>query len=387
MSNASNSIRLKELMATGHETVDPSAHPSEVFELFSIPAYDVYQPDVIEGSAIGSAKKRVEPGDVLLSRIVPHIRRAWVVPRANGHRQIASGEWIIFRSTKFNASYLRHLLMSDVFHAQFMNTVAGVGGSLLRARPSFVADIEIPLPPLSEQKRIADILDNADGIRRKRREVKTVSDSLLPSLFSSLFGHTGSKYRSEPLDNHLSFLTSGSRGWAEHYVASGKRFLRSLDVQMNRIGSDEIVFVNPPPGTEADRTRVQDGDVLITITGSRIGRVAFVPDSFGEAYVSQHVAIARLKPTLRARYCSLYLSLPDGGQRQISKAQYGQTKPGISLANIRDFKIPIPPVAEQDRFLTLWDRLAAVTQSHSNGEAEANDLFNALVQRAFKGEL
>lgn len=247
--------------------------------------------------------------------------------------------------------------------------------------------IEIPLPPLSEQKRIADILDKADAIRSKRQEAINTSQEILPSLFADVFGIAGQKYALQSLDEHLEFITSGSRGWAKYYVPKGKRFIRSLDVQMNRIGSDDIAFVDPPSGTEADRTRVVDGDVLVTITGSRIGRVAFIPNGFGEAYVSQHVAIARLKPTLRPRFCSLFLSLPNGGQRQIAKAQYGQTKPGLSLTNIREFQIPQAPLTEQDRFLDAWDKFDKQANHFAQAMTESGNLFNALVQRAFKGEL
>ncbi len=250
-----------------------------------------------------------------------------------------------------------------------------------------LGEVEIPLPPLSVQKRIADILDKADSIRRKRKDVDNIAASLLPSVFTEMFGDAGSDYDSEPLDRHLEFLTSGSRGWAEHYVKSGKRFLRSLDVQMNRIGTDDVAYVNPPPGTEADRTRVKDGDVLVTITGSRIGRVAFIPESFGEAYVSQHVAIARLKPTLLPRYCSMFLSLQNGGQRQIAKAQYGQTKPGLSLTNIREFQIPIPPVKEQQRFLNAWNKHAKLMLHQGESSNDTQALFDSLVQKAFRGDL
>jgi type I restriction enzyme S subunit len=258
---------------------------------------------------------------------------------------------------------------------------------LLRARPAQVAGLSIPLPSLPEQRRIADILDKADAIRRKRHEAVSLAGDFLPSLFAKMFGPSGNKYAAEPLNDHLRFITSGSRGWAEHYVSVGKRFIRSLDVQMNRIGSDDVVFVNPPTGTEADRTRVQDGDVLVTITGSRIGRVAYVPDEFGEAYVSQHVSIVRLASTLRPRYCSMFLSLADGGQRQIAKAQYGQTKPGLSLSNIREFQIPIPPVVEQDRFIDIWTRHEDLAARVGQVSRESDDLFNSLVQRAFRGEL
>jgi type I restriction enzyme, S subunit len=70
-------------------SVDPMKFPDEEFELFSIPAYDAGLPEVLKGMEIGSTKQVVKPGDVLISRIVPHIQRVWVVPEGNGNRQIA----------------------------------------------------------------------------------------------------------------------------------------------------------------------------------------------------------------------------------------------------------------------------------------------------------
>ena len=169
-------------------SVDPKKHQDEVFELYSIPAFDAGAPEVVAGSAIGSSKKAVQPNDVMISRIVPHIRRACVVGPAKGHRQIASGEWIIFRDERIWPKYFRWLLVEDVFHSAFMRTVSGVGGSLLRARPAEVFKIQIPLPPLAEQKRIAGILDAADALRAKRREALAQLDTLLQSTFLDMFG-------------------------------------------------------------------------------------------------------------------------------------------------------------------------------------------------------
>jgi type I restriction enzyme S subunit len=175
-------------MATKTGSVDPSKYEDEAFDLYSIPAYDRGAPEVAQGSAIGSAKQVVEPQDVLLSKIVPHIRRTWVVGEDQGRRLIASGEWIVFRSPRAEPDYLRQVLRSDPFHVQFMQTVAGIGGSLLRARPAQVARISIPLPPLPEQRRIAAILDQADALRAKRREALTQLDSLTQSIFIEMFG-------------------------------------------------------------------------------------------------------------------------------------------------------------------------------------------------------
>src|SRR5690554_8031256 len=76
-------------------SVNPANYPDETFELLSIPAFDKGEPEIVEGKAIGSSKSCVQPNDVLLSKIVPHIKRCWVVPAPQGtYRQIGSGEWI-----------------------------------------------------------------------------------------------------------------------------------------------------------------------------------------------------------------------------------------------------------------------------------------------------
>ena len=184
-----NTISTGDIALRKGGSVDPKKHQDEVFELYSVPAFDAGAPEVAAGSAIGSAKKAVRPNDVMISRIVPHIRRACVVGPANGHRQIASGEWIIFRDERIWPKYLRWVLVGDVFHSAFMRTVSGVGGSLpVRARPAEVFKIQIPLPPLGEQKRIAGILDAADALRAKRREALAQLDSLLQSTFLDMFG-------------------------------------------------------------------------------------------------------------------------------------------------------------------------------------------------------
>jgi type I restriction enzyme, S subunit len=133
MSNAVKQLPLSNFMAERLGAIDPANFPDETFELYSIPAYDSRCPDVTDGDAIGSTKQMVKPGDVLLSKIVPHIRRSWVVGPVNEHRQIASGEWIVFRGDTIEPRYLGHIFLTDRFHKQFMATVAGVGGSLLRA--------------------------------------------------------------------------------------------------------------------------------------------------------------------------------------------------------------------------------------------------------------
>ena len=190
-----------ELFGDRDGVVDPLRFQDEEFELYSIPAFDQGAPQIAVGRDIGSSKPLVRPGDVLLSRIVPHIRRTWVVGPQTGRRIIASGEWIVFRSNRFDPRYLRHVLVSDDFHKQFMNTVAGVGGSLLRARPSLVEQIKIPLPLLPEQRRIAAVLDAADALRAKRRAALAQLDTLTQAIFNDVMREAGGQVPTKAVES------------------------------------------------------------------------------------------------------------------------------------------------------------------------------------------
>jgi type I restriction enzyme S subunit len=249
--------------------------------------------------------------------------------------------------------------------------------------------LTIPLPPLLEQRRIASILDKADELRIKRRLSLLLIENATRAIFLEMFGDPIKVHHNyQPLGKYLRFVTSGGRGWAKFYSRSGSRFIRSLDVQMNALRDEDAVFVTPPENAEARRTLVQPGDVLLTITGSRIGRVAPVPDDFGPAFISQHVAILRTdNSALLPIFLSNFLSLPTGGQRQIAKVQYGQTKPGLNFEQINAFRVPVPPIGEQREFC---QRITRVENLERNAMASANlleSLFASLQYRAFRGEL
>lgn len=248
-------------------------------------------------------------------------------------------------------------------------------------------ELNVPVPPISEQLRIAEILERADALCAKRREALTQLDELTQSIFLDMFDSSRGIPVSS-LGEHLSFVTSGGRGWARFYADRGKRFIRSIDVRMNKVDDREAVYVNPPDNAEARRTAMKAGDVLLTITGSRIGRVSAVPEELDGAHVSQHVAILRpSRGQIRPEYLSFFLSLRAGGQRQIASAQYGQTKPGLNFQQIREFKIPAPAISLQDKFAERVAGIESIKNANRVHLAELDALFASLQHRAFRGEL
>lgn len=384
---------LSEIMVTKQGSVDPSKAPNESFDLLSIPAYDQGEPQVIQGCEIGSTKKRVQPNDVLLSRIVPHIRRAWVVPPIRSRRQIASSEWIVFRSDKIWPSYLRHVLMADEFHHQFMNTVAGVGGSLMRARPEFVKRIKIYLPKLAKQRRIAAILDKADAIRRKRCRAIELTDQFLKSAFLEMFGDpvTNPKgYETKQL-SEISDIQGGLQVTSKREGLPIKLpYLRVANVHRESLDLEIIKPMQVTP-QEFARVKLVCGDILVVEGhGNRdeIGRCAVWDASIDPCIHQNHLIRIRLNPECAyPTYVSAYLNSA-GGRRQLFRRS--NTTSGlntISTTTLKSTTVLLPEKSAQQRYLDLVAKVNQLRSAQRIIHASGDAFFNSLVQRAFRGEL
>lgn len=285
---------------------------------------------------------------------------------------------------RLDAQYLARALEALDFDGAGNRAV--MGATLNKAS---LKQIKIPLPPLAEQKRIAAILDQADELRRKRQRSLDRLSTLGQAIFHEMFGvASDSPENAIELSGLLTFVTSGGRGWSKYYAEAGTRFIRSFDVQMNAISSDDIAFVDAPNNAEARRTAIQTGDVLLTITGSKIGRVAAIPAGFGPAFISQHVAILRADQSrILPEFLSYYLSLPNGGQLQIAKNQYGQTKPGLNFDQIGRFLVPDVPIGQQREFVDAVAQVDDISSKGYSGLMREETLFQSLQHRAFRGEL
>ena len=204
--------------------------------------------------------------------------------------------------------YLRHFLRSSAT----LLVDRARGATIKGVTREDVASLKVPISSLDEQKRIAEILDQDDALLAKRRRAFPLLDELAQSIFLDMFGDINDDEMAF-LGDHLTFVTSGGRGWAKYYSDSGSRFIRSLDVRMNEIEDRSAVYVTPPNNAEARRTRVHSGDVLLTITGSLIGRVAPVSPNLDGSYVSQHVAILRPEASrIDPGFLAFFLSMPRG---------------------------------------------------------------------------
>lgn len=190
-----------------------------------------------------------------------------------------------------------------------------------------------------------------------------------------------------PLGDLAEFITSGSRGWAAFYADSGALFIRSQNVRDGRLSLEDTQHVRPPSGAEGNRTKVARNDLLITITGNSVGNVALVEREFEEAYISQHVGMVRLHDAGLGDYVCRYLSPSSPGNPQISGSQSGQSKPGLNLQNLRDFKIAVPPSdPEQRAIASALSDVDALLDGLDRLIAKKRDLKQAAMQQLLTGQ-
>ena len=384
------SLQASELMLKRGGAVDPAKFLDETFDLLSIPAFDKGEPEVVLGRKIGSSKKCVQPGDVLLSRIIPHIRRCWVVPVERGRRQIASGEWIIFRGNEFYPDYLKHYLVSDGFHKKFMSTVSGVGGSLLRARPAEVERFEIPLPPFEEQRRIAAILDKADAIRRKRQRAIELTETFLRSVFLDMFGDpvTNPKgWGTTTLDSACLKITDGTHHSPKTldtgipYITAKHLKSYGLDFESSPWFVSEEDHV--PIYKRCDPVK---GDVLYIKDGATTGIAAINKYDFEFSMLSSLALLRTDQNILLSEYLCDWLN-NDRVKERVIREVSGAAITRLTIRKIKDIRIELPPIDLQNEYRSIRQSAYLSLEKERRIFRKLEKLFSSLIQQAFKGEL
>jgi len=341
---------------------------------------------VVGEEAPSRARQLVQAHDVLVSTVRPNLNAVAQVPETLDGATASTGYCILRpRNRDLDARYLFHWVRTPTFVDSMV--LQATGASYPAVTDKIVKSSKIPLPPIEEQRRIAMILDCADALRAKRRAAIAKLDTLLQATFLDMFGDPVTNpmgWEVVDMANLLTYLTSGSRGWAEYYSDEGTIFLRIQNVQKDRLKLDDLAHVQAPDSAEKTRTTVQAGDVLLSITAD-LGRTAVIPPDFPPANINQHLAILRVKGVI-PEYLSTFLS-SSGGQTQFEKLNRQGVKAGLNFNDIKSLKILLPPSELQQKFTLAKMSIRQYIVQHQKSLTDFDHLFHSLQQRAFRGEL
>ena len=261
-------------------------------------------------------------------------------------------------SEKINNRYLYWFLKGNT---EYLNSL-GRGATFKEISKQIVASIEINVPSIKNQECAVQVLEKISGLIQLRKRELIQLDYLIKARFVEMFGDprlNPNRYPVHKLSKYIKFLTSGSRGWAKYCVDEGiEWFITIKNVKDCRITIDNLQPINAPENAEAKRTRVQEGDLLISITAD-LGRTGVVTKEIAEhgAYINQHLTCIRLnREALEPLYVAYFMESSAGKEQFISKNQ-SAVKAGLNFNSINTLQLLVPPKSVQQEFLAFVDQV------------------------------
>ena len=241
---------------------------------------------------------------------------------------------------------------------------------------------------INEQVKVIAVLEKVENIIQTRKRQLEAFDQLIKARFVEMFGDpimNPKRYPVHQLSEYISSLTSGSRGWAQYCVENGTEwFITIKNVKDCHITTDNMQPVNAPDNAEAKRTKVQEGDLLISITAD-LGRTGVVTKEIAEhgAYINQHLSCIRVnKEVLHPLFVAHYMESPAGKEQFTAKNQ-SAVKAGLNFNSINSLKLYVPPLKEQEEFITFITQVTKSKVAVQKALDGTQLLFDSLMQQYF----
>ena len=340
------------------------------------------------------ARQLVEADDVLVATVRPNLNGVALVNGAH-HGMTASTGYCVLRpdKDKLDSRFLFHWVKTDVFVRRMVDVATGANYPAVS--DAKVKASKIPLPPPAEQKRLARILDAADALRAKRREVLVQLDALLQSTFLDMFG--------DPVKSGWTMVTVeavassqsgairtgpfGSQLLHSEFVDEGIRVLGIDNAVANEFREGEPRFITAQKYAQLRRYTVRPGDVLITLMGT-CGRCAVVPDDICTAINTKHLCCITLdRGRCLPEFMHAYFLGHPIARRYLERSAKGAIMSGLNMRIIKALPIPAAPLYLQHRFAAIVRSVEQQKTSQRAHLAELDTLFASLQSRAFRGDL
>ena len=435
---------LGDFVATRTRGIVPNKTPDTTFELYSVPSLDTGAPEIVTGSEVGSNKQIVDEGTVLLCKINPRINRTWVVSSHTPNQKIASTEWITFPPNEsFEPKYLAYYLKQDTVRDFLAANASGVGGSLMRVKPTTLKDYPFPLAPLDQQKRIVAEIEKqfsrldeavanlkrvkANLKRYKAAVLKTAASGRLVETEAEIARREGRSYETgeqllqriletrrsrwkgkgkykEPAAPDTTDLPELPEGWVWASLDELSDVVRGGSprpagdpryfggpvpwITVGSLTADESDYLHRVPegltfeGKERSRY-IEPDTLLLTNSGATLGvpKISLIGGCINDGVA----ALLGVEHPLK-RYLVNFLRTKTMTLRRINQ---GAAQPNLNTSIIKAMIVPLPPEAEQHQIVAEVDlRLSLLRETESQVDANlqrAERLRQSILSKAFSG--
>jgi type I restriction enzyme S subunit len=286
-----------------------------------------------------------------------------------------------------DSRYLWHWLT----HVRPILAAKGKGATFKQVNKEDIGELAISLPPLTEQIRIAAILDQADVLRVKRREALAQLDSLAQSIFIEMFG--------DPVTNPKGWVTkklkevtafengdrSGNYPSGDDIKTEGVLFLSTKNITDGRLDLSNSVYIDEQKFASLSRGKARRYDLIITLRGT-LGSCCIFDCAHEKGFINAQMMIIR--PGAECHHTYLHsLITSRHAQERLASLSRGAAVPQLTATQLADFPIPVPPMSDQIAFAKCKDSLDKLKVVQESARMELDALFASLQHRAFRGEL
>ncbi len=374
---------IKEINEYKSKSIDPRKEPETVFEMYSVPAYSTGHPEYLSGEQIASNKVIVEKNDILLCKINPRINRVWVVQDESEKQNIASSEWIVIRTKKYNPEYLAWYFQSPKFKQLMVSEVTGIGGSLTRAQPKRIANYPVPNIEREKQDEIVKRLNLLHDSIQKRKEEIQLFDELIKARFVEMFGKN--VFNREQLKNNVQEMFIGPFGSSlknDSFVDKNNGYCVVYEQKHAIKKSIKMSFryVTKEKYEELKRWTILPGDIIVSCRGT-IGEIYEIPKNAPMGIMHPSIMKIRLNETYDHQF---FVSMLQQYMEEEKVRSVGSSvKMAITASSLGKKEFIVPPISTQHEYSSFVQQIDKSKAAIQKSIDKTQMLFDSLMQEYF----
>ena len=260
------------------------------------------------------------------------------------------------------------------------------GSTFKQVSQEAIASLKIPLPPLEEQQRIAAILDKADDIRRKRKQAIALTEELLRSTFLDMFGDPVTNPKGWDKRKFKDIFKSIRYGTSTppQFENDGIPFIRATNIKNGTVSINDLRFISLDESNKIEKCKLKKGDIVIVRSGVNSGDSALITQEYEGSYAGYDMIID-IDEFLSIFYNFIINS--EFGKQMIKPLTRRAGQPHINADQVKNLEFIYPSKISIEKFNLFWHQVQLKINKYQKFQQQSDNLFNSLLQKAFKGEL